>query len=207
MANFFGDNFVQILQTGFAGVSVLLMYMAYRLMADTIKSEQDIEKLKVNRTSIFGFMAFSTFVMAGALYITLTQERDNAIEVNVAFLPSEAKSLEMLDFSVAGLPVQVPSEGVLTKLPLKNGRAITFNLNRMKSRMTGLESNVASLKEIKDSLETVRASLQADKSALEADKVGLRSQLEIFMKEEVERVLSQQNLNISQQTRNEESGA
>ena len=200
MANFFGDNVVTILQTGFAGVSVLLMYMAYRLLADAIKSEQDIEKLKVNRTSIFGFMAFSTFVMAGALYITLTQERDHEIEVNVAFLPNEPKSLKMLDFSVAGLPVDLPNEGILKKLALKNDRAITFNLNRMNTHMNGLENNVSNL-------ESKSASLLADKTALEADKLGLRSQLDLFMKEKVEQVLNQQHLSVSDQTREEESGA
>lgn len=113
MANFFGDNFVQILQTGFAGVSVLLMYMAYRLLANTVKSEQDIEKLKVNRTSVFGFMVFSTFVMAGALYLNLPKESDGVIKVNIAFLPSDPTALEMLDFSVANIHIDVPEEGVL----------------------------------------------------------------------------------------------
>lgn len=176
------------------------MYMAYRLLADTIKSEQDIEKLKVNRTSVFGIMAFSTFVMVGALYLNLPKESDGVIKVNIAFLPSDPTSLEMLDFSVANVRIDVPEEGVLEKLELKNDRGVTVDLNRMNTHMVDLKKD-------RQNLQTKKASLEADNTALEADKLGLRSQLDLFMKEQVETVLKQENIIVSQQTRDEENGA
>jgi|GEM_PF-5272075 len=207
MKEFFGVSIVEILQTGFAGVSILLMYMAYRLMAKTMETEQDIERLKVKRTSIFGFMAFSTLVMAGSLFTFLSDKPDEAIKVNVAFLPKEEKALGMLDFSVAGIPVDVPDAGVLSDFELKNERGITFNLNRMNNRMGNLESNIETLNAIRTSLENVQASLEADKSALEQEKIGLRSQLDLFIKEKAETVLQEQNISLSEAVIEEESGA
>jgi hypothetical protein len=193
MADFFGENIVLILQTGFTGVSVLLMYMAYRLLTDSIKSEQDIEKLKVNRTSVFGFMAFSTFVMAGALYLNLPKESDGVIKVNIAFLPSDPAALEMLDFSVANVRIDVPEQGVLQELELKNDRGVTVDLNRMNTHLVDLKKD--------------KQSLEANNTSLEKDKLGLRSQLDLFIKEKAETVLEAENIVVSQQTRDEESGA
>lgn len=207
ISSFFGDNFVQILQTGFAGVSVLLMYMAYRLLSGSIKTEQSIEKLRENRISIFGFMAFSTFVMAGALFITIKQKPEEVVKVNVAFLPNDPKALDMLDFSIAGLPQQLPAAGVLSDVELKEGRGIIVNLNRMNQHMNGLENNLNRLEQLKTTLEGIQASLMADKEALTADKLGLQSQLNLFIKEKAESVLETQDITITEQTRQEESGA
>jgi hypothetical protein len=166
--------------------------MAYRLLNESIKSEQSVEKLRENRISIFGFMAFSTFVMAGALFITIKQKPEDAIKVNVAFLPNEPKALGMMDFSIAGLPQEVPTEGVLSGVELKNDRAITFNLSRMNQRMTGLEGDMDSLR--------------ANVKSLLADKEGLQSQVNLFAKEKADAVLLNQEITLTRETIEEESG-
>jgi hypothetical protein len=83
---------------------------------------------------------------------------------------------------------------------LKNNRGVTVDLNRMNTHMVDLKKD-------RQTLQTKKASLEADNTALEADKLGLRSQLDLFMKEQVETVLQQENIIVSQQTRDEESGA
>ena len=88
----------------------------------------------------------------------------------------------------------------MEKLELKNDRGVTVDLNRMNTHMVDLKKD-------RQNLQTKKASLEADNTALEADKLGLRSQLDLFMKEQVETVLKQENIIVSQQTRDEENGA
>lgn len=65
---------------------------------------------------------------------------------------------------------------------MKNDPGVTVDLNRMNTQMVDLKKD-------RHTLQTKKASLEADNTALEADKLGLRSQLDLFMKEQVETVL------------------
>lgn len=178
IVDFFGDNLIQILQLGFVGISILLMYMAYRLLNDVVNSEQEIERLKVNRTSIFVFMGFSTLVMAGALLITWNKLNVQPIKVNLAFLPEERDTLDHVRLKISGKSIPLDENGEIGDMELADGIGLIIDINRLSQKMI----------------------------ILEQQKAGLTGQLKVFTTAITDSTPVDESLQVSMQVRNQEMG-
>jgi hypothetical protein len=192
MKEFFGFGIVEILQTGFAGVSILLMYMAYQLMAETMRVEKDIERLKVKRTSIFGFMAFSTLVMAGSLYIFITQMEKKEIFVDVTVLPDDTETIKKMRLTFAGRTVKVTENGTAEKISISADDIVTVDIDDLKDDMDDQGEQIATLK--------------ASEEALNKDKVALSNQIALFKRQTQEDTLRNEGIVVTESLIEEESG-
>lgn len=199
MKEFLGFDLVEVLQTGFAGVAILLMYMAYRLMDETMKSEQDIERLKVKRTSIFGFMVFSTLVMAGSLFIFISQLNKQAISVDVAVLPENKNTIEMMRLTFAGRPVKVTEEGGAKNISISADDVVTVNFDKLTNKMDKLHSTVALSS---DKLSQVIE----DRDKFKVQNANLITTLNQFMVPTVQTALGESEINITDELIELEAG-
>lgn len=199
MADLFGEGIIQILQTGFVGVSILLMYMGYRLLDRSIGSEKPAEILRINRTSIFGFLGFSLFVMLGALYITLFPPIGK-ININMEVYPKQANRIEMLDLRVAGRRQSVPTNdsndgqmGLLTNLELRQDHQVTIDLSKIENHIEKLATSI-------ESLNVAQSTLQLEKDAL-------LNEMERFKEKTAQDALNSRGIVITEEIISEESGA
>ena len=192
MKEFFGDSIIQILQTGFVGVAVLLMYMGYRLLDRNIESDATPEVLRINRTSIFGFLGCSLIVMLGALYITVFPPVGKVL-VNMEIYPKLPARIDMVHLRVGGKRQAVPKAdsaddqmGLVQGMELRHDNQVTIDL-------THVETHISKLGVAQDTLQS--------------EKDALLNEIEKFKEKTAEDALISRGSVVSDEILDEESGA
>lgn len=199
MKEFFGVSIVEILQTGFAGVSILLMYMAYRLMAATMDTEQDIERLKVKRTSIFGFMAFSALVMAGSLFIFVSQMGKQAIAVDVSIRPENTEAIGMMRLEFAGRHIEVTEDGRAEGISISADEIVTVDFDDLTDHMDDLRADA--------SASLTKAQQLADaRDTLKEENAVLLTRLDSFIQQEASEAFASLNISVTEELLEREAG-
>ncbi len=159
MKGLFGVNIVDLLQTGFVGFAVILMYLAYKLLQKLVEtSDRPIEILNTQKDAITRFMYLSALVMAAGLSQTLIQQlfppRAETVLLTLDTRPINFRHSDKLRLRINGEFLAWSQEDMGggdkrilirdTKVP---SGTVDLDFGKIKDIISGLEAEVASLQQ------------------------------------------------------------
>ncbi len=165
MDKFFGLPVLELIQAGFLGFAVLLMFLAYRLLAQLIqrRENENPTNLKVRVIGVFGFLLLTAIVMVLGIYSTV---RSSNVTIAIDLTPRKLEMLDTIVIKVGGKSYQrndgMPGGTITKRAQIPNGQRLTIDLE--------------DVSEFIDSLKTTRDTLNVEIANLKREKSGLVGQ-------------------------------
>ena len=158
---------LEILQVGFFGFAFLLMFFAYRLLAQLIqrRENENPTTLKIRLTGVIAFLLLTVVVMGLGIYSTISS---NNVTIAIDMTPKKLEKLETIVIKVGGKSYQrndrMTGGTIADKAQIPNGQRLTIDLEDVSDFI--------------DSLKATKIALETDITNLNKEKEGQLEQLD-----------------------------
>lgn len=127
---------VSLVQLGFLGFSVAIMYLAYRLLESLVNSSgQNPTNMRLKVTAVVSFMVLSATSIGLGIFYSLS---DPAVDLTIDLLPEE-KRFVGVNFRLAN--TTLPWAGA-TIVSVKDGNRLTVDLYKLERAMAAMEDRL-----------------------------------------------------------------
>ncbi len=147
---------VNLVQLGFLGFAVAIMYLAYNLLQELVKNQgQNPQSLKLKMISVVFFLALSGGVLVLGIWFSFN-DPNREVTINLDLYPEEDEMLSIIKFKSGNNsipfdkiePLSVRNEARLTVdvLALRDKfNALADELERLETRAAGFEAQSGTL--------------------------------------------------------------
>jgi len=133
---------VGLVQLGFLGFAVAIMYLAFKLLQDLVgKDGSNLAALKLKIGAVIAFLGLSAGVLCLGIWFSFS-DPNRSVSITLDLLPAKEKIYDQISLRRPDAPPKWKGQ---TKLSVKNDEVITVDMFDLMLTLDGLERRVAGL--------------------------------------------------------------